>query len=74
MAEYVCEVMERPAGKPIMILARRECVTRCIDCAHAAPCPFADSEKLICSLHDEMLVNPDGFCAWGEPKGSDADD
>ena len=47
---------------------RRERVTRCRDCEHAIPCPLANSEKLMCALHDEMLVTPDGFCAWGEPR------
>ena len=45
---------------------RRERVVRCWDCAHAGPCPLADSEKLMCAFHDEMLVDPDDFCSWGE--------
>ena len=47
---------------------RRERVTRCRHCAHASPCPLADSEKLMCAFHDEMLVNPGDFCAWGVPR------
>lgn len=46
----------------------RERVTRCRDCVYAGPCPLADSEKLLCARHDEMLVNPDDFCAWGSPR------
>ena len=52
----------------------RERITRCRDCAHAHPCPLADSEKLMCAFHDEMFVNPDDFCSWGKPRESDADD
>ena len=44
---------------------RRERIVRCRDCAHASPCPLADSEKLMCAFHDEMLVNPGEFCSWG---------
>ena len=47
---------------------RRERVVRCRDCKYAHPCPLADSEKLMCAFHDEMLVSPDGFCSWGEEK------
>ena len=49
---------------------RRERVVRCRDCVYAGPCPLADSEKLMCAFHDEMLVTPDGFCAWGEERES----
>ena len=49
----------------------RERVVRCRDCAHAHPCPLADSEKLMCALHDEMFVDADDFCAWGEPREED---
>lgn len=45
---------------------RRERVVRCRDCEYAHPCPLADSEKLMCALHDEMFVNSNDFCAWGE--------
>lgn len=45
---------------------RRERVVRCRDCEHASPCPLADSEKLMCAFHDEMFVNSDDFCSWGE--------
>ena len=47
-------------------------VVRCVDCRFAAPCPLADSEKLICAFHDEMLVNSRDFCSWGEPREGDA--
>ena len=67
MTEYVCE----PRGLTIDghnngPFIRRERVVRCRDCEHASPCPLADSEKLMCAFHDEMLVNPDDFCSWGE--------
>ena len=77
MAEYICEevVLESHTDEltgitsEIVGLGRpRERIVRCRDCAHAHPCPLADSEKLMCALHDEMFVNPDDFCAWGEPR------
>lgn len=49
--------------------AVRERVVRCRDCAHSEPCPLVGTEKLVCNFLDEMLVNPDGFCAWGERRG-----
>lgn len=66
MAEYVVELVERPAEERFLILARRERVVRCIDCKHAHPCPLAGSEKMMCELMDEMFVDPCDFCAWGE--------
>ena len=68
MAEYVVELTEKQMTDLRMV--RRERVTRCWDCVHAHPCPLADSEKLMCAFHDEMLANSDDFCSWGE--GRDA--
>ena len=71
MAEYVCEVVtEHELCGDVHHYVRRERVVRCRDCEHAHPCPLADSEKLMCAFHDEMLVDPDDFCSWGE--GRDA--
>ena len=47
----------------------RERVTRCRDCATSDPC--ANPDYLICHRM-ECLVEPDGFCAWGEPREVDA--
>ena len=78
MAEYICEevVLESHVDEltgirsEIAGLGRpRERVTRCRDCKHAAPYPLADSEKLVCAFHDEMLVNHSDFCSWGEGRG-----
>lgn len=66
MAEYMCELMDRPLEQPQMMLARRERVVRCRDCEHAHPCPLAGSKKIMCAFHDEMFVNPNDFCSWGE--------
>ena len=56
---------------------RRERVTRCRDCAHA----HEHGGELDCShfaqwdyYSDEpghWYVEPDGFCAWGEPRKED---
>ena len=73
-AEYVIEVKETRyrGGTGIAFGESRERIVRCRDCAHAHPCPLADSEKLMCAFHDEMFVNPSDFCSWG--RESDADD
>ena len=69
MAEYVCEVVtEHELVGDVHHYVRHERVVRCRDCAHAHPCPLADSEKLMCALHDEMFVNPDDFCSWGKSR------
>ena len=70
MVEYVTEYK----GEGLYVTCAKERITRCRDCAHAHPCPLANSEKLMCALHDEMFVNPDDFCSWGEPRGREADD
>ena len=44
---------------------RRERVVRCRDCATSDPC--ANPDYLICHRM-ECLVDPDGFCSWGEPR------
>lgn len=45
---------------------RRERIVRCRDCKHTEPMPLSFSDRLICAYHDDMAVEPDGFCAWGE--------
>lgn len=72
MAEYVCEVVtEHELCGDVHHYVRLERIVRCRDCEHAGPCPLADSEKLMCAFHDEMLVNPGDFCAWGRSVGVD---
>ena len=69
MDEYVTEFNWDSVdefGNPWFVT--RERIVRCRDCEHAHPCPLADSEKLMCAFHDEMFVNPDGFCAWAKPR------
>ena len=69
MAEYVVELTDKQTTD--LRKVRRERITRCWDCAHAHPCPLANSKKLMCALHDEMFVNPDDFCSWGESREED---
>lgn len=59
------------ADRPTRAMERMRAgeVVRCVDCRFAAPCPVADSEKLICGLLDGMLVGRRDFCAWGETRG-----
>ena len=47
---------------------RRERVVRCRDCRHGEPMPLSFSARLVCARLDDMSVEPDGFCAWGEPR------
>lgn len=61
--EIVVETKDGGRLKPPQEI--RERIVRCRDCEHASPCPLADSEKLMCAFHDEMLVNPGDFCSWG---------
>ena len=72
MVEYVCEVVtEHELCGDVHHYARKERVTRCIDCKHAEACPLVGTKKLICDFHDQMLVDPDYFCSWGEPREVD---
>lgn len=71
-AEYVCLAVpsiELDASLFHVDYLPLQRIVRCRDCVHASPCPLADSEKLMCAFHDEMLVDPDDFCSWG--KGRD---
>lgn len=82
MAEYVCRITDDYPGVPFDsddysgTLERRERIVRCRDCEHATGC--RDTEMLDCAhfaqwdyYGDEpgrWLVQPDGFCAWGEER------
>lgn len=50
---------------------RRERVVRCRDCVYAEPMPLSYSDRLICAHFDDMSVEPDGFCAWGDEQDGD---
>lgn len=70
-AEYVClavPLIELDTSLIHTEYLPNERVTRCRYCEHARPCPLADSEKLMCAFHDEMLVNPGDFCSWASPR------
>lgn len=46
-----------------------EKVVRCKDCRHAAPLEGDEQGRQICWLRSAgYIVEPDGFCAWGERK------
>ena len=47
---------------------RRERIVRCRDCRYAEPMPLSFSDLLICAYLDDMSVEPEGFCAWGEER------
>ena len=76
MAEYVCTTYySEPDGKwyPHAYSGVHELVVRCRDCEHA----YQRGGGIYCSLflrwgrNDNPVplpVEPDGFCAWGEPR------
>ena len=79
MDEYVCLIVPAIDADTGVIQAdfiRRERIVRCRDCKHAVE--HCDTEKLDCThfsqwdyYEDEpghWPVEPDGFCAWGEPR------
>ena len=69
MDEYICaDLSERPGCKVSPFWEQRERVVRCRDCVYAEPMPLSYSDRLICAHFDDMSVEPDGFCAWGEPR------
>ena len=72
MAEYVCELTDKLATD--LRARRRERIVRCRDCKHA----YERGGELDCSHFIQWdyysdqpghwPVEPDGFCAWGEPR------
>ncbi|MDM8162434.1 hypothetical protein [Collinsella intestinalis] len=74
MAEYVCELTDDYPDVPFGsddysgTVERRERIVRCRDCRYAEPMPLSFSDLLICAYLDDMSVEPEGFCAWGEKR------
>ena len=68
MAEYVCEVVERPNEAPIMILARRERVVRCRDCAKSEKRGTKRYCKAPLGMTGYFSVCDDDFCSYGYPR------
>lgn len=74
MAEYVCELTDDYPDVPFGsddysgTVERRERIVRCRDCRYAEPMPLSFSDLLICAYLDDMSVEPEGFCAWGEER------
>lgn len=68
MAEYVCEVVERPAEAPLMILAKRERVTRCRDCVSSEKRGSRRFCKAPLGMTGYFSVCDDDFCSCGYPK------
>lgn len=74
MAEYVCELTDDYPDVPFGsddysgTVERRESIVRCRDCRYAEPMPLSFSDLLICAYLDDMSVEPEGFCAWGEER------
>lgn len=75
MAEYVCEDMGLHAGGGTASVRwhRRERIVRCRDCKHAEHFESGLCGPFILCSHFESegckaMVDPDGFCAWGEER------
>ena len=83
MAEYVCEVVtEHELCGDVHHYVRKERVVRCLDCEHAVEHKSksiigTELVTLTCSgpiqgaYSEGADVEPDGFCAWGEPREVD---
>ena len=80
MTEYICaDLTERPGCKASPFWERRERVVRCRDCKHAMEHRSksilgTELVTLTCSgpiqgaYSEGADVEPEGFCAWGEPR------
>lgn len=67
MVEYVCAFFKSDIGTE---LVKRERIVRCRDCS------MYDAEDVMCLRDPEHTgrgwhANPDGFCAWSEPRKED---
>lgn len=68
MAEYVCEVVtEHELCGDVHHYVRHERVVRCRDCGRSCDC----EGETRCEHFHFYKVDPDGFCAWGEPREGD---
>ena len=80
MSEYVCDIRQDYLDVPYDsddfsgTLERRERVVRCRDCVYYKHKAIGNPNKGYfrewdyCD-HWAEDVEPDGFCAWGEPRG-----
>ena len=70
MTEYVCEITQDYPGIPYEhedfsgTMERREEIVRCRDCRRS----FEERGELWCRGIVGPPIEPDGFCAWGEPR------
>ena len=68
MAEFVCEVVtEHELCGDVHHYVRRERVTRCRDCVSYRPGGAGHRPRCERSI-GTFVPEPDGFCAWGEPR------
>lgn len=79
MSEYIYERPDEPAkvvrdGWNVRIewdFKQREKIVRCRDCKHYVedPDPIDPGWPMMCEDSGRDMVDPDGFCAWGERRG-----
>ena len=75
MAEYVCELTDDYPDVSFYsdeysgTVERRERIVRCRDCKHAIM-SYQDRYPRCAGpmVKEATLVDPDGFCAWGEER------
>ena len=69
MTEYVVELTKKQMTD--LRKVRRERVVRCRDCKHAIM-SYQDGHPRCAGpmVMEATLVDPDGFCAWGEERGA----
>ena len=61
MAEFLCAFFKSDIGTE---LVKRERVVRCRDCRKS----FEERGELWCRGIVGPPIEPEGFCAWGEPR------
>lgn len=77
MSEYIIEIPEEPAkvvrdGWNLRVewqYKQREKIVRCRDCKHRAGANVQAVDSDLC-MWLNIIVKPDGFCAWGENEGN----
>lgn len=79
MEEYICEMTDDYPDVPYGddeysgTVERRERIVRCLDCEHAECYESGLAGLFILCSHFESegckaMVEPSGFCAWGEER------
>ena len=70
IVEYVCTIVPVGDAANVHINAPLEPIVRCRDCKHYVkdPDPIDPGWSMMCEDTGRDMLEPDGFCAWGERK------